>query len=388
MGEAPFEHVYFTSIVRDAQGRKMSKSLGNSPDPLAMMEKYGADSVRFCMVQTPTGQDLIFDEKRLEHGKFFANKLWNATKLVTMRLGDEDVSSVRESALRLSLADRWILSRLANAAKDVTRNLKTYRFAEAAQAIYQFAWNEYCDWYLEMAKPRWALAELDSSLTPEQRDDLRTTRWVSWRVLDGILRLLHPFMPFVTEELWQAIPHDGETLALAAWPKAKKSWFDAEAEREVTFLQGVVVAVRNLRVESKIAPGKAVPVVVRGDRAQLDLLDRLSSQVKPLAKIEKLQLSRDGARPPVAASAVVQGAEIFLPLDGLVDLDEERARLAREAQKLLADLEGVKKKLRNQDFLRKARPEIVQKENDRLSQLEETLDKLKRAQQSLSAVRE
>src|SRR5262249_30464725 len=232
------------------------------------------------------------------------------------------------------------------------------------------------------------VAERDGKLSGEEEDDVGSARWVSWRVLDGILRLLHPFMPFVTEELWQAIPHDGETLALAAWPKAKKGWFDAEAEREVGFLQGVVVAVRNLRVESKIPPGKPVPVVVRGGRAQLDLLDRLSSQVKPLARIERLQLARDGARPPVAASAVVQGAEIFLPLEGLVDLDEERARLAREAQKLLADLEGVKKKLRNQDFLRKARAEIVQKENERLAQLEETLDKLKRAQQSLSAVRE
>jgi valyl-tRNA synthetase len=388
MGEAPFAHVYFTSIVRDAQGRKMSKSLGNSPDPNAMMEKYGADSVRFCMVQTPTGQDLLFDAKRLESGKFFANKLWNATKLVSMRLGGEDLEGVKESQLRLTLADRWILSRLANAAKDVTRNLKTYRFAEAAQAVYHFAWDEYCDWYLEMAKPRWALADLGERMSADQREDLRTARWVSWKVLDGILRLLHPFMPYVTEELWQAIPHDGDTLATAAWPKAKKAWFDAEAEREVTFLQDIVVAVRNLRVESKIAPGKPVPVVVRGDRAQLDLLKKLESQVKPLARIETLTLSRDGARPAVAASAVVQGAEVFLPLDGLVDLAEERARLAREAQKLLADLELVKKKLRNQDFLRKAKPEIVNRENERLAQLEETLDKLKRAQQSLSSVRE
>jgi valyl-tRNA synthetase len=388
LGEAPFAHVYFTSIVRDAQGRKMSKSLGNSPDPLAMMDKYGADSVRFCMIQTPTGQDLLFDEKRLEHGKFFANKLWNATKLVSMRLGAEDLSGVKESQLQLTLADRWILSRFANAAKDVTRNLKTYRFAEAAQAVYQFAWNEYCDWYLEMAKPRWALADLGDAMTPEQRADLRTARWVSWRVLDGILKLLHPFMPFVSEELWQALPHDGETLALAAWPKAKRAWFDADAEREVGFLQGIVVAVRNLRVESKIPPGKPVPVVVRGAPEQLELLERLASQVRPLARIEKLVLSRDGARPPVAAHAVVQGAEVFLPLEGLVDLDEERARLAREAEKLLTDLEGVKKKLRNQDFLRKAKPEIVQRENERLTQLEETLDKLKRAQSSLSAVRD
>src|SRR5439155_22398930 len=146
----------------------------------------------------------------------------------------------------------------------------------------------------------------------------RTARWVSWKVLDGILRLLHPFMPFVTEELWQAIPHDGETLATAAWPKAKKAWFDAEAEREVTFLQGVVVAVRNLRVESKIPPGKPVPVVVRGGRLQLELLDRLASQVKPLAKIEKLTLARDGGRPPGAASAGVQGPEGVLPLGGPV----------------------------------------------------------------------
>ena len=383
-GEAPFAHVYFTSMVRDAQGRKMSKSLGNSPDPLAMIEKYGADSVRFTMIQTPTGQDLLYDEKRLENGKFFANKLWNATKLVLMRLGDESPGSVKESQLRLTLGDRWILSRFANASKDVTRNLKTYRFAEAAQAVYHFAWNEYCDWYLEMAKPRWALADKGDAMTEEERGDLRTARWVSWKVLDGILRLVHPFMPFVSEELWQAIPHDGETLAKATWPKAKKAWFDAGVEREVSFMQEIVVAVRNLRAEQKIAPGRAVSVVVRGSDAQLDLLDRLTSQLMPLARIDALALSRDGARPRVAASAVVQGAEVFLPLLGLVDLDEERARLAREAEKLLTDLESVKRKLRNQDFLRKAKPEIVDKEKSRLGQLEETLDKLKKAQESLS----
>ncbi len=388
LGEAPFAHVYFTSIVRDAQGRKMSKSLGNSPDPLAMIDKYGADAVRFTMIQTPTGQDLLFDEKRLESGKFFANKLWNATKLVQMRLGDLDVGAVREGTLQLTLADRWILSRFATAVKDVTRNLKTYRFAEAAQAVYHFAWNEYCDWYLEMAKPRWALAERADELSPSERADLRTARWVSWKVLDGILRLLHPFMPYVTEELWQAVPHDGETLALAAWPRAKKNWFDTGAERDVDFLQQVVVAVRNLRAENKIAPGRVVNVVVRGRDEQLDLLERLADQLRPLARIETLTLARDGSRPSVAASAVVEGAEVFLPLEGLVDLDEERARLAREAEKLLGDLESVRRKLRNQDFLAKAKPEIVEKEKARLEQLEETLDKLKRAQESLSVQRD
>ena len=379
MGEVPFQHVYFTSILRDAQGRKMSKSLGNSPDPIEMMERYGADAVRFTLIYlTPGGQDLLFDEKRLETGKFFANKMWNAAKLVQMRLGDEELGAVRESQLRLTLADRWILSRFANAVKDVTRNLKTYRLQEAANSLYHFAWNDYCDWYLEMAKPRWS-----DDADPADR---RTARWVAWKVLDGILRMLHPFMPFVSEELWQAIPHDGETLALAAWPKAKRAWFDADAEREIAFLQAFVVAVRNLRAENGVAPGRRVAVAVRGRDAQLDLLEQLTPQVLPLARIETLALARDGSRPRVAASAVVDGAEIFLPLEGLIDLDAERERLVREADKLLADLEGTRKRLRNQDFLTKARPEIVEREKARLAQLEETLDKLRRAQESLRAV--
>jgi valyl-tRNA synthetase len=375
-GETPFPHVYFTSIVRDAQGRKMSKSLGNSPDPLEIMERYGADAVRFAMIYfTPTGQDMLFDEKRIETGKFFANKIWNAAKLVQMRLGDEDLTRVRESALELTLADRWILSRYANAVKDVTRNLKTYRFNEAANALYHFAWNEYCDWYLELVKPRWT-EEAEPS-------DRRAARWVAWKVLDGILRLLHPFMPFVTEELWQALPHDGECLATASWPKAKKAWFDAESEREVSFLQEVVVAVRNLRAENNLPPGKKVPITIRGTDAQLDLVQRLEAPIQALARLESIELSRDGQRPAVAASAVVHGAEIFLPLEGLKDLDEERVRLASQAAKLLDDLEGVRRKLRNQDFLTKARADVVEKERQRFVQLEETLEKLKRAQESL-----
>jgi valyl-tRNA synthetase len=271
------------------------------------------------------------------------------------------------------------LSRFAHAVKDITRNLKTYRFSEAANTIYHFTWNEYCDWYLEMAKPRWA-----DEANPWDR---RAAQWMAWKVLDGILRLLHPFMPFVTEEIWQALPHEDGLLATAPWPRAKKSWFDAEAEREVGFLQELVVAVRNLRAENGLPPGRRVPVVVRGSREQLDLVETLAEQIKPLARIETLQISRDGTRPDVAASAIVRGAEIFLPLEGLVDLDEERARLSREADKLLHDLEGTRKKLRNQDFLRKARPDVVEKERQRLLALEETLEKLRRAQDSLRAVR-
>jgi len=377
MGKEPFTHVFFTSIVRDAQGRKMSKSLGNSPDPLAMIKTYGADAVRFTMIYlTPTGQDLLFDEKRLETGKFFANKMWNAARLVQMRLGDEPLGSIKESSLALAPADRWILSRFANAVKDTTRNLKTFRYNEAANASYHFAWNEYCDWYLEMAKPRWG-EDADPA-------DRRAARWVAWKVLDGILRLLHPFMPYVTEEIWQALPHEGETLALAAWPRAKKAWFDTEIERQIGFVQEVVNAVRNLRVENNVPPGRKVGLVARGTPEQLALMDRMREQIISLARLESLTVAPDAARPGVAAAAVVQGCEVFLPLEGLINVDEERERLTREAARLLDDLEGARKKLRNVDFLTKARPEIVEREKARLTQLEETLDKLRRAQAALA----
>jgi valyl-tRNA synthetase len=375
-GGVPFPHVLLTSIVRDAVGQKMSKSLGNSPDPIELMDRYGADALRFTMVYlTPSEQDLLFDEKRCETGKFFANKVWNAARLVLSRLGDEDPRAVREASLELQLADRWILSRLADAIKDTTRYLKTYRLNEAANTVYHFTWHAYCDWYLEMVKPRWA-----DDADPRDR---RVARWVAWKVLDGILRLLHPFMPFVTEELWQALPHEGETLATAEWPKARRAWFDATAEAQVAFLQEVVVAVRNLRAEMNVPPGRRVQVVVRGSEEQLDLLQRLTPQILPLARLEIIQLARDGSRPPVAASTVVNGAEVFLPLEGLVDVDAERARLAREADRLLHDLEASKKKLHNQDFLAKAKPEVVERERQKLQQFEETLEKLKRAQEAL-----
>jgi valyl-tRNA synthetase len=378
-GEVPFPHVYFTSIVRDAKGAKMSKSLGNSPDPLEMIETYGADAVRFTMIYlTPAGQDLLFDEKRLETGKFFANKVWNAARLVTMRLGDEDLGSIKESNLRLTLADRWILSRFANAVKDTTRFLKTYRFSEAANAVYHFIWHDYCDWYLEMVKPRWA----DDADT----EDRRVARWVSWKILDGLLRLLHPFMPYVTEEVWQAIPHDGALLAVARWPRAKKAWFDAAAETEVEFMRELVVAVRNLRAEMNVPPGRRVSVVLRGGEAQFATAERFEAQIRALARIETLTLARDGKRPAVAASAVLRGTEIFLPLEGLIDLDGERQRLTKETDRVVSDLESARKKLRNEDFLKKARADVVEREKQRLRDLEEMLGKLQRAQENLKSV--
>ena len=377
----PFQHVLFTGIVRDAQGRKMSKSLGNSPDPIAVMDEYGADALRFTIVYlAPLGQDILFDVKRVETGKFFANKLWNAARLVKMRLGDVDPTAVRDTQLKLTLADRWILSRYANCVKDVTRNLKTYRLSEAAQALYQFTWHEFCDWYLEMIKPRWTPGA--DGATPDVRDALAAQVTAS-RVLDGILHLLHPFMPFVTEEIWHALPHAGETITTSPWPKAKKAWFDAQAEEDVAFLQDIVTAIRNMRSEMNLPPAKVVSALVRADGPALALLEANRAILGPLARVGEWTLGPAAQRPGVAASAVVRGVEVWIPLAGLIDVDAERARLTREVDKSLGDLEGTKKKLMNQDFLAKARPDVVQREKDRLELLDQTVAKLNKALDAL-----
>jgi valyl-tRNA synthetase len=378
-GEVPFAHVLFHGIVRDGQGRKMSKSLGNSPDPLAVMDEYGADAVRFTVTYlAPLGQDMQFDAKRCETGKFFANKVWNAARLVKMRLGDTDPRGVKDSQLRLSLADRWILSRYAACVQKVTRNLRTYRLSEAAQILYQFVWHEYCDWYLEMIKPRWA-PEAEGA----DPKDLLTARVTAWRVLDGLLHLLHPFMPHVTEEVWQALPHSGETLCLSPWPKAKRGWTDPESERKLEFLRDVTVAIRNMRSEMNLPPARTVPVAIHAEGEAQALLEENRAFLGPLARVESWEIGPGVKRPGVAASAVVRGMDLWIPLTGLIDVGAERLRLTREADKVMGDLENTKKKLMNQDFLSKARPEVVQRERDRLELLDQTVAKLRRALEAL-----
>jgi valyl-tRNA synthetase len=233
-----------------------------------------------------------------------------------------------------------------------------------------------------MIKPRWQAAADGPALDPR---DALTARTVAWRVLEGILHLLHPFMPFVTEEIAQSLPHSADSLVQAAWPRARKAWFDATAEAEVQFLQEVVVAIRNLRSEMNLPPAKTVPVVIRAQGDALALLEANREFLGPLARVGEWTLGADVKRPGVAASAVVRGVEIWVPLAGLIDVDAERARLSREADKVLSDLEGTKKKLMNQDFLAKARPDVVQRERDRLELLDQTVAKLKRALDALSA---
>ena len=371
-GEVPFSHVYFNSIVRDAQGRKMSKSLGNSPDPIEMMGKYGADAVRFTMISlTPPGQDLIFDEARCETGRHFANKIWNATRLVLMNSQGFEPGRVKESTLKFSLADRWILDRRSEAIKDVVRCMKTMRFNDAAAAVYRFLWHEYCDWYLEFAKSAWQ----------EGGDAAQAARWSSVKVLDDTLRLLHPFMPFVSEELWQALPgrKEEDHLPVASWPKQKSAHRNADAVRSMTELQDVISAVRTLRAEMNVPPGRTVKVLIQGAQDAVGRLEQSSPWIRTLCRAESLTMGTSVERPGACASAVAAGFEISLPLADLIDLGAERERLRKELDRLEQLLILARKKLANQDFLAKAKPEVVERERVKLEELTAVREKVERA---------
>jgi len=360
-GKAPFSHIHLHGVVRDERGRRMSKSLGNSPDPIDIMEEFGADALRFTMLLlTPQGQDTLFDKARIETGRNFANKLWNAARLVLSHLG-EYVPSPPEHSSSLSLVDRWIMSGLSHTVRETTRCLAGYRFNDAAKAIYEFAWHRYCDWYLELAKSRFF--EGSSSV------QFRTAMDISVTVLERILILLHPFMPFATEEIWSHLPARRRCLARTSWPKPDPSWEDEGIERNMSLIQQVIVSIRNLRAEMNVPPGKKVSVKVRASGEAVKTLVEYQEYMRTLGKVEELEIGPEVERPRVTTSAVVAGVEVFLPLEGLIDVEKESRRLMKEIDKLAQQLMLTEKKLRNEDFLKKARREVVEKERRKAAEL-------------------
>jgi valyl-tRNA synthetase len=382
MGEAPFGRVFITGLVRDAEGQKMSKTRGNVVDPLELIERHGADALRFTMaaMTTPGGADLPLSEERMTGYRAFANKIWNAARFVLMNLGDTPRGAAPPLPARpaLRLHDRWILSRLSRLAAAVDTALADFRFDEMANALYQFLWHEYCDWYLEMAKP---------SLAPGAgAEEAPRTRAVLVHCLERVLRLLHPAMPFLTEELWQRLPHQGETIALAAYPATDPSLLDEDAEREIGLLMQVVGRVRNVRAELNIDPGKRLRLLYRPreQRAGRTLAANLTV-LSTLARLEAAEevASLEGLGP--AARAVAAGVDLALPLAGVLDVEDERRRLGREIEKLSREREGHARKLRNPDFLGKARPEIVNKARRIHEELDERIGRLAHTLESLGA---
>ena len=358
-GEKPFEHVLIHGIIRDSEGRKMSKSLGNGVDPMEVIEKYGADALRFTLATgNSPGNDQRFYWEKVEANRNFANKIWNASRFALMNLQDftyEDIDLTKE----LSAPDKWILTRLQGTIADVTRLMDAFDFGEAGRLLYNFIWDDLCDWYIEMAK-------LPLYGTDEQAK--KATQSVLVYVLDQTLRLLHPFMPFITEEIWQALPHQGESITIAAWPQAKGELTFNDAEAEMSLLMDIIRSVRNIRAEVNVPMSKKIELVIKAnDQQSLQSLQRGEEFLVRFCNPEKLVIGTDLEAPEKAMSAVVTGAELFLPLAGLLDLEQERKRLEKEIDTLNKEVERIEKKLNNPGFMAKAPANVIEEEKAKMA---------------------
>jgi len=372
MKEIPFKDVYVHALVRDEHGKKMSKSKGNVIDPLNVIDEYGTDAFRFTLAAfAAQGRDIKMSEKRVEGYRHFVNKLWNATRFALMHLESKRANS---SLNATSLADKWILSRLGRTTGQVAAALDEYRFNEAASTVYNFVWHELCDWYLEAIKP---------TLYDKRGDaEKEATLAVLGRVLHDTLILLHPFMPFVTEEIWHKLPGTDGSIMKAVYPSddtgADALSPDESSEKAMQLVIEVITGVRNIRGEMNIAPSLALAVSLQTREAYVrEVIEENQGMIIDLAKLESLSVEEPGEKPAASATAIIDGASIFVSLAGVIDLDKESARLQKEIDKLSKELTGINKKLENESFLKKAPADIVGKVKEKHTQLSQKQEKLK-----------
>ena len=367
MGDVPFRDVYIHALVRDEQGQKMSKSKGNVIDPLEVMAKYGTDAFRFTLAaMAAMGRDIKLAEDRIAGYQNFVNKLWNAARFVLMNEGDDGRPDAQKSVLahtELSFADRWIRSRLAATVAEARAAIDNYRFNDYANVLYQFTWHEFCDWYIEMSK---------LSLSDGASEAARSKRMLV-ELLEQILLLLHPLMPFVTEEIWHVLGKERESIMAQPYPVFEAAWRDQCVEQAMELLMDAVRAIRNLRAELNCPPGKEVTVILRGDSEGLSLLRSHEAYLRSLARVGATEYLAGGEPPKGAVTAVVHAVEVYLPLGDLINLEEERNRLNKEVRKIEAELARVQSKLANPEFLSKAKEAVVSKERQKAAQYEEKI---------------
>jgi valyl-tRNA synthetase len=353
-GQRPFKDVLIHGLVRDAEGRKMSKSLGNGVDPMDVISQYGADALRYFLATgSSPGQDLRFSMEKIESTWNFANKIWNASRFALMNMNGMTYEEIDLTGEK-SVADKWILTRLNETIETVTRLSERYEFGEVGRVLYNFIWDEFCDWYIEMAK---------LPLYGEDEAAKKTTRSILAYVLDHTMRLLHPFMPFITEEIWQNLPHAGESITVAKWPEVDASLTDKQAAEEMKLLVEIIRSVRNIRAEVNTPMSKKVKMMVKAKDENINnILEKNRAYIERFCNPEELLLGTDLTTPDKAMTAVVTGAEIMLPLEGLINLDEEIARLQKEWDKLNKEVERVQKKLSNEGFIKKAPAKVIEEE--------------------------
>lgn len=383
MDDVPFREVYIHALVRDEHGKKMSKSLGNIIDPLVVMDKLGTDAFRFTLAALAAqGRDIRLSESRIEGYRNFMNKIWNSARFALPYLDGSSGDLGEEKPDALSLPERWILSRLNGAIKEVHEAIVSYRFNDAAQALYQFTWHEFCDWYIEHVK---------SPLANEGSAEADRSARILRHVLDSLMRLLHPFIPFITEEVASKIPSNGDTIIRGPFPVVDESRLDPQAEQDMDIVMGVISSVRNIRAEMNLPPARKLPVIVfpSSDR-EFSLIDGNRDMVCSLGRIDDLNLETPGgtvAPPPMSATAVVGDMRVFVPLEGIVDPDAEVARLEKELAKVEKEFTAVEKKLSNENFLTKAKPEAIQKQRDRQAGLSAKLSGLGEALEKMRALK-
>ena len=370
-GEIPFKDVFFNGIVRDEKGRKMSKSLGNGIDPLLMVDLFSADAVRFTLIMmSAEGQDLNLSEKSFETGRNFSNKIWNAFRFLSMNLDEDFSTGFEEYADYLETADRWILSRLQDTIREVTRNLDQFRFHDALESVYHFFWGNYCDWYLEMIKPRLYRAE-----KPEHK---KTAQRVAAHVMKTTMELLHPVIPFITEEIWNYFRTEEESsIVISPWPQADEALRDSDAVRTMTFVQEAIGALRTMRTEMNVPPAKTMILYISGEEKALGGIMENALHFNTLARVEEIRKTDDTLDKAHCATAVVRGVELFVPLEGLIDVEKERARLEKEMKRLEGLVTGISRKLENKNFTERAPRHVVEGEKAKLAAIRENLEKVK-----------
>lgn len=390
MGEVPFHDVYIHGLVRDAQGRKMSKSLGNGIDPLEIIDKYGADALRFMLSTGITpGNDMRFTEDRLENSRNFANKLWNASRFVIMNLQDEEgefkplakccddccggacANTTNFANIPLKDEDKWMIKKVNDAIEYIDNAMERYDLALAGQRVYDLIWNEYCDWYIELVKPR---------LWGDDEEDKKVVRFVLVMCLKNMLKLLHPFMPFITEEIWGFLPHGDDEqgyLIAAEWPKTSVSYIYPQAEKTLEMAMEAIKAIRNIKAEKNVAPSKKIKAIILAEGEKAETAKAGEAYLRNLANITEI-LFTDSKKdvPEDAVSAVIDGAEIYIPLDDLVDFADELARLEKEQKRLEGEVKRSNGMLNNPGFVNKAPEAKIQAEKEKLAMYEDMLAKV------------
>ena len=362
-GKAPFNTVLFHGLVRDAQGRKMSKSLGNGIDPLEIIDKYGADALRFALsTGNSPGNDMRFSDEKVESSRNFANKIWNAARFVLMNLPENEPAPHLPEALETE--DKWVLSKYNTLVKSVTDNLDRFELGIAVQKLYDFIWDILCDWYIELVKVR----------LREEGETAANARAVLVYVMSNTLKLLHPFMPFITEEIWQTLPHEGESIMISAWPEYDPALDFSADETEMERVMDAIRAIRNRRAQMNVPPSKKAKVIV--ETTYQDTFANGAKYMQRLAFASEVEVCAQAQAPAGAVSIVTADAKIFIPLDQLVDLKAELARLNKERDAAVKQAENIKAKLANENFVSRAPEHVVQTQRDNLARLNDQIAKL------------